>query len=541
MRNINRRRSDVSLSAFELFRSALGKSADFKSHLTEDIDPTLYHTYQEFLPEYWAVESFSKMPVDIGIDREAEAIRSFLEAEDLCKAVTPQLMHWTTSSKRELVRRVQKRISWLVAGICPTEVFQRARWSGGATSSLSAKLANPQNKWGLATHTTEGATWWMQAWNNQFQDSAFRNLTIVDSNRVLTVPKNAKTNRVIAAEPDWNMFFQLGMGACIRRRLQRVGLLKSPRVGERPSYLNEAQLRQKHYAWIGSRLGNYATIDLKAASDSISLAVCELLLPPKLFRMLCHLRSPYGLLPDGRRVCYEKISSMGNGATFELETLLFWAISCEAANSEDVLVYGDDIIVPTSAAPRVLEALEWFGFTPNPKKTHTTGFFRESCGGHYFNGADVTPPYFRKNLDCLTAIISGYNSLCQRVAGSGVSCVLERDLMDGLGVFLRRQVPMIFAGPPGLDGCLGLPFHEYVAVSRRYGTKVKGRHSAKRNLGHQKGLRFVEWRPLAPAVPEWGLTHALFSAVEGSTYNTPSSCYKVLPWSAEPWSTMYPF
>lgn len=546
MKLTNRCRDDVTLSAFEAFRSVLRKpSADFKTHLTEIIDPSLFSDPREFLPEYWAVESFSKTPIDIGVDRERAALTGFLEAEDLCKAVTSQLVFAPLSasvpeSLRGLIRRVQRRIKWLVSDICPMEVIQRARWSGGATSSLSASLSNPQNKWGLATHTTSGTTWWLQLWNSKFCDQAFRNWEVVECNRVLTVPKNAKTDRVIAAEPDWNMFFQLGMGACIRRRLQRVGLLRVPRNGEPPTSLTEAQTRQKYLARVGSRDGSYATIDLKAASDSISLAVCELLLPPPLFRMLCQLRSPKGELPDGTIVTFEKISSMGNGYTFELETLLFWAISCEAAGDEDVHVYGDDIIVPTRATGRVVETLAWFGFTANPKKTHTTGFFRESCGGHYFNGVDVTPPYFRKNLDCLTAVIAGYNSLCQRVNTGWVSPVLQRELMDGPGALLRRSVPKQLWGPPGLDGCLGVPFIEFVASSKAARAKAPYRN-LKRTLGHASGLRFVSDRRLTPAVPEWGLTHSLYGATEGSQYSSPATSYKVRTWSSEPWSSSYPF
>lgn len=543
MRLSNRSRESVSLSSLELFRHGLGLPpfATVNSAFDQTIDPTLYRSAREFLPDYWAVESYSKMPFETGIDRKLEALRSFLESEDFCKAETPRICRLDLTHG-SIVRKVQSRLRWLLGDITPAEVMQRARWSPGATSSLKAAYANPQNKWGLGTHTTSGTSFWMSSWNDKFRDGKFwSNLELVDSNRVLTVPKNAKTERVIAAEPDWNMFFQLGMGACIRRRLQRVGLLRSPRVGERVSPETEAQARQQMYARIGSRTGNYATIDLKAASDTISLAVCDLLLPPKLFRLLCHLRSPCGVLPDGSKITYEKISSMGNGSTFELETSLFWAISCVAADSEDVHVYGDDIIVPTCAAVRVIETLRLFGFIANPKKTHITGLFRESCGGHYFNGTDVTPPYFRKDLDRLTSVISGYNSLCQRVAGPGVSSVLCYNLMEGLGAFLRRSVPKSLFGPPGLDGCLGVPFIEFVASRRELRRRRVIAKWQVPHVNHVRGTRFIGVRPTRQAFPEWGLCHALHGAIVGSEYNEPDQLYKLRPWSAEAWSSSYPF
>lgn len=539
----NRIREPVSISALQLFRHGVGLTpfCDLKEAYDQSIDPTLYRSYQEFLPDYWAVESFSKMPFDTGIDRKREALRSFIESEDFCKAETPRIMRLDLTDSN-IVSKVRARLRWLLGDITPAEVMHRARWSPGASSSLKAAYANPQNKWGLATHTTQGTSWWMSAWNDKFQDGKFwSNLELVTSNRVMTVPKNAKTDRVIAAEPDWNMFFQLGMGACFRRRLQRVGLLRSPRVGDRVTPETEAQCRQKMYARVGSRYGNYATIDLRAASDTITLAVCDLLYPPKLFRMLCQLRSPQGVLPDGTTITYEKISSMGNGNTFELETSLFWAIASVAANSEDVHVYGDDIIVPTETATRVIETLRLFGFIANPKKTHISGLFRESCGGHYFNGTDVTPPYFRKNLDRLTSVISGYNSLCQRVNGQGVSQTLCYGLMEGLGTLLRRQVPKALFGPPGLDGCLGVPFIEFVASRpKKRGKRVIASKRA-RDISHVSGTRFVGMRPTQPAFPEWGLCHALYSATPGSEFNLPEQVYKLRPWSAEAWSSMYPY
>lgn len=543
MKLSNRIREPVSLSALELFRHGLGLTpfCGLTEAYDQSIDATLFHSYREFLPAYWAVESFSKMPFDVGIDRKREALRSFIESEDFCKAETPRIFALDRTDS-ELVRKVRARLRWLLGDITPAEVMQRARWSSGATSSLKAAFANPQNKWGLATHTTNGTLFWMSAWNAKFQDGRFwSNLELVTSNRVMTVPKNAKTERVIAAEPDWNMFFQLGMGACFRRRLQRVGLLRSPRIGEPVTPETEAQCRQKMYARVGSRYGNYATIDLKAASDTVSLAVCDLLYPPKLFRMLCQLRSPQGVLPDGSTITYEKISSMGNGNTFELETSLFWAISSVAAGSEDVHVYGDDIIVPTATATRVIETLRLFGFVANPKKTHIAGPFRESCGGHYFKGTDVTPPYFRKNLDRLTSIISGYNSLCQRVNGQGVSHALNYGLMEGLGAFLRRQVPRALWGPPGLDGALGVPFIEFVATRRKKRAKRVIADKKVPDYQHVSGTRFVGIRPTHEAFPEWGLCHALYSATAASDYNLPEQRYKLRPWSAEVWSSLYPF
>jgi len=90
----------------------------------------------------------------------------------------------------------------------------------------------------------------------------------------------------------------------------------------------------------------------------------------------------------------EKFSSMGNGFTFELETLIFSALarSLVAARGLDpsvVRCYGDDLIVPAECYSDVVAGLKMFGFSPNMKKTFGEGPFRESCGGDYWRGVPV--------------------------------------------------------------------------------------------------------------------------------------------------------
>ncbi len=93
------------------------------------------------------------------------------------------------------------------------------------------------------------------------------------------------------------------------------------------------------------------------------------------------------------------MSSMGNGFTFPLETLVFWALaeSCReiAAPSSGVrtLTYGDDIIIARDAYPLLLDVFRSVGFTLNVKKSYSDGRFRESCGADYILGSPVRPVY----------------------------------------------------------------------------------------------------------------------------------------------------
>jgi hypothetical protein len=92
---------------------------------------------------------------------------------------------------------------------------------------------------------------------------------------------------------------------------------------------------------------------------------------------------------------------MGSALNFTVECIVFAAIT-EAAIVEvggDVgkskySVFGDDIVVETKYVQAVIDRLERNGFVVNQSKSFqygAYGFFRESCGGHFLNGVDVTP------------------------------------------------------------------------------------------------------------------------------------------------------
>jgi hypothetical protein len=97
---------------------------------------------------------------------------------------------------------------------------------------------------------------------------------------------------------------------------------------------------------------------------------------------------------------------MGSALCFPVEAMIFLAVvflgMCEEESPADlrreilsykgrVRVYGDDIIVPVDKVNGVIAALELFGFKVNASKSFWTGRFRESCGGDYYAGVDVTP------------------------------------------------------------------------------------------------------------------------------------------------------
>lgn len=221
---------------------------------------------------------------------------------------------------------------------------------------------------------------------------------VLRQSRFLFVPKRYDISRSICVEPNLNMFFQLGLGRILERRLKSFYSID---LSTQPEFNREL-------ARLGSTNGSYATIDLSSASDSLSIGVLRSILPRDFFSWLMALRTPNTRLPDGRVVPLKMISTMGNGFTFPLETIIFTAVvdACYRVDGSSLIrntrsspgnfaVFGDDIIVRTEIVQKVMRLLHLLGFTVNASKTFVEGPFRESCGYDYFNGHEIRGVYIK--------------------------------------------------------------------------------------------------------------------------------------------------
>lgn len=215
--------------------------------------------------------------------------------------------------------------------------------------------------------------------------------TMTQGNRFSTVPKNNLVDRPICIEPLANILTQRQIGNGIRTCLQHIDV-----------DLNVLAFQHQRMVSIS----DYATIDLKNASDRIHLSLVKYLLPSRVFKFIEHARSEMTLDLDDSYVLINKVSSMGNGFTFELMSLILFAL-CKS-HSRDVSVFGDDIIVPNAVAPCIIEDLTLAGFVVNMGKTHINDDFRESCGAQYLDGHGYVESYdFRyptNEGDCITTI-----------------------------------------------------------------------------------------------------------------------------------------
>jgi hypothetical protein len=165
----------------------------------------------------------------------------------------------------------------------------------------------------------------------------------------------------------------------------------------------------------GSLDGLTATLDLSEASDRVSLRFVEAMLEPwpllKEAVMAC--RSQRADVPGHGVITLAKFVSMGSALCFPIEAMAFLAIIFSSQHRagnyrlaykdrsrflRQVRVYGDDIVVPVGITQSVVNELSYYGLKVNQHKSFSTGKFRESCGGDFYNGYDVKPTYIHTSL-----------------------------------------------------------------------------------------------------------------------------------------------
>lgn len=385
----------------------LAKAGEWQQYL--DL-PRAYFD-DDFPLNHGVTEMMRKNPrLPLKVDRVTAALTSFLESEVHCREVNERFWGYPINgpygppTMSNLVVMTKDIIRGILGKLTPSRLRyaeSRFRFGPGATTDVSGRHVLLSRK---MTSQPYGVTPRLATFGSGFLwpgASAKRHIY----SKVTTVPKTVLTDRTIAIEPHLNIYVQLGIGALIRRRLEQSGLQCSTQEHNRQ-------------AAIRARKDSLATIDLSSASDTVSAALVQTLLPPDWFELLYVARTDYSLMPgEVHPRELEKFSSMGNGFTWELETLIFWALARAVArlkgeNEYETLAFGDDIIVPSVCVPLMVEALTHFGFKVNGKKSFWHGDFYESCGVDVFRGRDVRPCYFKGDYhDVETAIIRIANAL----------------------------------------------------------------------------------------------------------------------------------
>ena len=409
------------------------REGEYEQLVRKVVDSSHYEDPYSFFLDYQAVKLLSKYPyLDTKIDREAVARSKFYEAEESCRLTNLRFRArsdlgclFSTQLER-VISRAQSLISSILGQVPSYERLDFAFGPGAAygvrgETSVFNKVEAPLECTYVFADCLPDFLGEFPGWVRT--DSA--EIRLVPGSQLAFVPKDAKTDRPICIEPLLNGMFQKGIGSYIRDRLRKFGI-----------DLSDQGINQK-LASIAHRTG-LATVDFSSASDTISYRTVMDLLPIDWFNLLDAGRSPRFLDGSVWRN-FQKFSSMGNAYTFELETLLFYALACASCEELGVpyktgislSVYGDDVIIPVSVYDLFSEVTIACGFAINSEKSFREGAFFESCGHDYFNGTFVRPFLLKQRLNKLLPAFYAANTL---------SRIISR-LPATENVFLTRKAP----------------------------------------------------------------------------------------------------
>lgn len=465
------------------------------------VDPDSYQDPESYFWDVSAIKLLSKYPFK-GAEEVAKdvAIRKLLQQEGRNAQTNARWIEGNFDPQElVLIGRVQRELGDIL-GPPPSvdEILDLAAWGPGTLVGFNFEgdLTGAEFKfWDIPTCTPQlqpVAKWVLSSYPPWWRSVAATwgpqgLVRVVTGDELFTVPKRFEEHRCAIKQPSVNAWLQRGIGRFISQRLLVSGV-----------DLAKQQSRNRHLAQIGSVTGLLATLDLTSASDSMTRAVLRSVLDPGWAAWVAsttatHFYLPLGYtLPDGykRRVKYQMACAMGCGFTFELETALFLAIVRSIVPGmwlrshgfvdgvsvrpgvklswAHVGVNGDDIIVPTAYAQRVMEALKLFGFNVNEQKSfyNPNGRFRESCGGDYFRGVSVRPFFLTKELVGGDQIQTTCNALLDKAAevGDQVACYpgsLHSNyagLWRALQAYLPSGLRQVNSSPPGTPGGLWIPW-----------------------------------------------------------------------------------
>ena len=463
---------------------SLLEGGDFKGICEYELSYDIGASATDVLEARQALGFFQKLePLELGISKELVAYEKFVESEAFCKRTNDlfrSLARGTCSvppAAWTALCSARRKIKGIL-GFAPSLERLKFAFGPGATTSIRKIDANPVAKLakgfqcstdvlasGLLSSVLREVPHWTSAhdslWSIDEEGWLVETITVeVTPGNLAFVPKNAKTYRSIVVEPSLNGFVQTGIGKYIAQRLRAVG------IDIRDQTANQKAARE------GSLSGELATIDLSSASDLISRELVRFLLPRDWYSLLAAFRTSEVRYHD-QSIFLEKFSSMGNGFTFPLETLLFYALTQSVCHDSRVLAYGDDIICPSTKYTDVVTILEFCGFSVNKAKSFHCGPFRESCGKDYYFGINVRP-FYQKHLVSGQTLFTLHN-------------FYARALDEESAAYVRALIPrhLRLYGPDGYgDGHL---------VSEVY-PRIRNRKIRKNGYG---GFYFETFAPLA--------------------------------------------
>lgn len=437
--------------------------------------------------------------LDLGIDKEKAALDSFLDAERRCKYhnVKWDLWHDGVIGQPSHVAGVFHRATRIVSRILgprPEIADLKLRFGPGATSLTKKRESSVKRKLGKGVSCSDDLIGGVKlllsemphlaelhAEQSVMSDEEFWGIVPVHLHMgaISFVVKNYKTYRTTETQPTLNGMLQLAIGDFMFERARRVVGLD----------LRDQTLNQR-LARIGSLTGALATLDLKSASNLNCVSFIRSMLPEDWYSLLSMARCGTTKVPGIGAISLEMFSGMGNGFTFPLQSIVFYALAraCGEATMGDnpiTSVYGDDIIVDTPTYSLLKEVLEWAGHIVNDQKSFKDGPFRESCGADFLRGTNIRPVYVKEILTP-AVLFSLHNGLVR----NGRTELAER---------VRKYVhpALALTGPDGYgDGHLigdWTPVRRKSDIARGFGgfSFYTYQHAGKRDWTYHPGDRIL--------------------------------------------------
>lgn len=435
----------VELSVMTALQKHLRPSVSFDNELDYvnfDIKPSMYGSEEAFKRDYAYVSFLRKWKgfKHKSINPEWAAFSTWMTSEKQCFQTNRRLYLETTTGSysvaSSLITSAQRKISQILGPLQFERIAELCRFGNGATFDLKRGSTHAEKSCRPSV-TFDAIPWVCRALaGDDYLGSLvgpLSDLKIVEANRMVMVPKTVKTHRPIAAEPTLNSYVQQGVGRFIRARLKRFGV----DLGDQTINQDLARIAKD---W------ELSTLDLSSASDTLCANLVKLLLPPEWFELLDDLRCK-STIYKGKRFILSKFSSMGNAFTFELESMIFYALLDAACSAGVSSVYGDDLVVHNTDYRSTLEILTWAGFLVNERKSFTAGSsFYESCGKHYFDGKEVTP-CFQKDV-CTRP--HDYVRLHNRLVRAGIRLNLREEFGAAASIVRERARDAFGARGPGI-------------------------------------------------------------------------------------------
>jgi hypothetical protein len=210
----------VALSCYLLY-----KYEEYEQLVTKDVKPDQYIDPYAFRDDFAAISFLRKSAsLPTNIDKQAVAYSAFTKAEQQCKESNQRIKAYLTTGQisplcEAVISTAIRKIDRILGTYDIDEVLDLCSWGPGVTQSVKGSDTSASRKFDQELEIT------LDAYDlfGPVLKCAFpniwgaRHVRFKRGNVIITVPKNAKTDRTIAVEPGLNSWFQLGTGKVIRR------------------------------------------------------------------------------------------------------------------------------------------------------------------------------------------------------------------------------------------------------------------------------------------------------------------------------------